>query len=133
MRMNRRVLIDAQNSRENIMAAHTEAKSAIKSTRSSLPVGLTLAMEDDQSPGPGSRFAEEQSDVYGPWLKLAKQDDFIVVQTYTRARVAAKSLPAPENTELTQMGTNFIRRRWSIPFAMPARRRECQSSSPKMV
>jgi len=98
---------DAQNSRENMLAAHTKGKSAIKSARSSLPVGLTLAMEDDQPAGPDSRFAEKQADVYGPWLKLAKQDDFIGVQTYTRARVAAKSLPPPENAELTQMGYEF--------------------------
>src|SRR5258708_15216025 len=98
---------DAQKSRDNMMAGHTKGKSAIKSARSSLPVGLTLAMEDDQPAGPGSRFAEKQADVYGPWLKLAKQDDFIGVQTYTRSRVAAKGLPPPANAELTQMGYEF--------------------------
>ncbi len=98
---------DAQNSRENMLAAHTKRKFATKSARSSLPVGLTLAMEDDQPAGPNSHFAEKQADVYGPWLKLAKQDDFIGVQTYTRQRVALKNLPTPENAELTQMGYEF--------------------------
>jgi beta-glucosidase len=98
---------DAEKSRENMMAAHTKGKAAIKSVKSSLPVGLTLAIEDDQPAGPNSRFAEKQADVYGPWLTLAKQDDFIGVQTYTRQRIGLKSLPPPENAELTQMGYEF--------------------------
>lgn len=98
---------DAEKSRENMIAAHTRGKSAIKSVKSSIPVGLTLAMEDDQPAGPNSRFAEKQADVYGPWLKLAKQDDFIGVQTYTRQRIGSRALPPPEGAELTQVGNEF--------------------------
>jgi len=98
---------DAEKQRENMMAAHTKAKSAIKSVRNGPPVGLTLAIEDDQPAGAASRFAEKQAEVYGPWLKLAKRDDFIGVQTYTRARIASQALPPPENAELTQMGYEY--------------------------
>lgn len=97
---------DAEKTRENMMAAHTKAKSAIKSARN-IPVGLTVAMEDDQPEGTGSRYAEKQAEVYGPWLKLAKQDDFIGVQTYTRSRITSKALPPPQGAELTQMGYEF--------------------------
>ena len=98
---------DAEKSRENMMAAHSKGKAAIKSAKN-IPVGLTLAMEDDQPEGADSRYAEKQADVYGPWLKLAKQDDFIGVQTYTRSRIAgAKALPPPPGAELTQMGYEF--------------------------
>ncbi|HTT23243.1 MAG TPA: family 1 glycosylhydrolase [Candidatus Sulfotelmatobacter sp.] len=97
---------DAEKTRENMMAAHTKGKSAIKSSKN-IPVGLTVAMEDDQPEGADSRFAEKQSDVYGPWLKLARQDDFIGVQTYTRSRIASKALPPPQGAELTQMGYEF--------------------------
>ena len=97
---------DAEKTRENMMTAHTKAKSAIKSARN-IPVGLTLAMEDDQPEGPDSRFSEKQAEVYIPWLKLAKQDDFIGVQTYTRSRITSKALPPPQNAELTQMGYEF--------------------------
>lgn len=97
---------DAEKSREYMMAAHTKGKAAIKSAKN-IPVGLTLAMEDDQPEGPDSRYAEKQADVYVPWLKLAKSDDFIGVQTYTRSRMAAKALPAPQGAELTQMGYEF--------------------------
>ena len=98
---------DAEKTRENMIAAHAKGKAAIKSAKSSLPVGLTLAMEDDQSAAPDSRFAEKQADVYVPWLQLARQDDFIGVQTYTRSRITSKALPPPENAELTQMGYEF--------------------------
>ncbi len=97
---------DAQKSRENMMVAHTKGKSAIKSAKN-IPVGLTLAMEDDQPEGAISRYAEKQADVYGPWLKLAKQDDFVGVQTYTRSRIGSKALPPPQGVELTQMGYEF--------------------------
>jgi len=97
---------DAAKTRENMMAAHTKAKAAIKSVRN-IPVGLTLAMEDDQPEGADSRAAEKQAEVYIPWLKLAKGDDFIGVQTYTRSRIAAKVLPPPQGAELTQMGYEF--------------------------
>ena len=98
---------DPEKSRENMMAAHSKGKAAIKSAKN-IPVGLTLAMEDDQPEGADSRYAEKQADVYGPWLKLAKQDDFIGVQTYTRSRIAgAKALAPPQGAELTQMGYEF--------------------------
>ena len=97
---------DAVKTRENMMAAHTKAKAAIKSVKN-IPVGLTLAMEDDQAEGVDSRAAEKQADVYGPWLNLAKSDDFVGVQTYTRSRIGAKTLPAPQGAELTQMGYEF--------------------------
>jgi len=98
---------DAEKSRENMMAAHAKGKAAIKSAKN-IPVGLTLAMEDDQPEGADSRYAEKQSDVYGPWLKLAKQDDFIGVQTYTRSRITgAKAVAPPQGAELTQMGYEF--------------------------
>lgn len=98
---------DAKLMRDNMMTAHTKAKAAIKAVQSKLPVGLTLAMEDDQSVGANSRAAEKQADVYGPWLGLAKQDDFIGVQTYTRSRMADKALPPPQGAEVTQMGYEF--------------------------
>jgi beta-glucosidase len=70
-------------------------------------VGLTLAMSDDQPSGPNSRVEQKRAEVYGPWLKLAKKDDYIGVQTYTRSLVAEKDLPPAKDAELTQMGYEF--------------------------
>ena len=98
---------DAAKSRQNMLAAHEKGKAAIKSVRGNLPVGLTLAMEDDQPAGSDSHVDQKRADVYGPWLNLAKKDDYIGVQTYTRSRVAAKNLPPPDGAKLTQMGYEF--------------------------
>jgi beta-glucosidase len=98
---------DPEKTQQNMTAAHEKGKAAVKSVKSSLPVGLTLAIEDDQSAGPGSQMEKKRAEAYGPWLQLAKKDDYIGVQTYTRARVATKNLPPAANAELTQMGYEF--------------------------
>jgi len=98
---------DAEKSRQNMLSAHEKGKAAIKSVRSNLPVGFTLAMEDDQPAAADSHVEQKRADVYGPWLKLAKRDDYMGVQTYTRSLVAAKNLPPPAGAELTQMGYEF--------------------------
>ncbi len=94
---------------QNMLAAHQKGKAAIKSAYPKLPVGLTLAMEDDQAAGPQSRLAEKRKEAYGPWLELARQDDFIGVQTYTRQRIGNgdANLTPPKNAELTQSGYEF--------------------------
>ena len=38
---------------------------------------------------------------------MARKDDYIGVQTYTRSTVGAKDLPPPAGAELTQMGYEF--------------------------
>jgi beta-glucosidase len=64
-------------------------------------------MEDDQPPASDSHVDQKRAEVYGPWLNLAKKDDYIGVQTYSRSRVAAKNLPPPDGAKLTQMGYEF--------------------------
>lgn len=98
---------DAETSRQNMLAAHEKGKAAIRSVRGNLPVGFTLAMEDDQPAAADSHVEQKRAEVYAPWLKLAKKDDYMGVQTYTRSLVAAKNLPPPAGAELTQMGYEF--------------------------
>ena len=98
---------DVEKTRENMIAAHKKGKAAIKARRSTLPVGLTIAMEDDQPVGADSRYKDKQAEVYGPWLKLAKDDDYVGVQTYTRSRIGQKTLPPPEGAEMTQSSFEF--------------------------
>ncbi|MGI9075185.1 MAG: hypothetical protein ACR2JB_28570 [Bryobacteraceae bacterium] len=92
-----------------MLPAHEKGKAAIKSTYPKLPVGFTLAMEDDQPSGENSRFEEKRKDAYGPWLVLARKDDFIGVQTYTRQLIgsADADLPPATGSELTQSGYEF--------------------------
>ncbi len=89
------------------LRAHEEGRKAIKSVRGSLSVGLTLAMEDDQSADAENHAPLKQQQCYDPWLALARQDDYIGVQTYTRQRIGKFNMPPPAGAKLTQTGYEF--------------------------
>ena len=71
-----------------LIEAHKAARATIKSARPEAKVGLTNAMQEwESNPGgaPIMNYARRlMEDVY---LEAAAEDDFIGVQTYTRARV----------------------------------------------
>jgi len=69
----------------NLIAAHKAARAAIKAVRSNLPVGVSLAMPDDQAVGQGSIRDTIRARSYGPWLEAARADDFLGVQNYERS------------------------------------------------
>ena len=98
---------DGKKTRDGLLAAHHKGKAAMKSIRSDMPVGFNLAMMDDQPAPQDSHVAEKRADVYGPWLEVAKQCDYLGVQTYSRAIVGKKDLPPPKGAEVTQVGWEF--------------------------
>lgn len=79
-----------------LLAAHKAGRAAIKSVRSDLPVGVSLAMYDDQAAGRDSLRDRMRDKLYGAWLQAAAGDDFIGVQNYERVVWSNKGrLPAP--------------------------------------
>lgn len=68
----------------NLLAAHATGKSAIKAVRGNLPVGVTLAIPDDQPLGANSIRDAIRAQTYGAWLEAARADDFVGVQNYER-------------------------------------------------
>ena len=85
--------------------AHRKGRAAIKSVRPDLPVGLSLAVSDDQAVGRASLRDAKRAEAYAPWFATAADDDFIGVQNYDRSRIDAKGqLPAPPGAVLNQMG-----------------------------
>lgn len=89
-----------------LLAAHKAARAAIKAVRPDLPVGVSLAMLDDQAVGKNSIRDRMRAELYGPWLEVAKADDFIGVQNYERALWDDKGkLPAPEGSVRNWSGT----------------------------
>ncbi|HEX7873191.1 MAG TPA: family 1 glycosylhydrolase [Sphingobium sp.] len=91
---------------QGLLAAHKAGKAAIKAVRPDLPVGLSLAMMDDQAVGRNSVRDRMREELYGPWLALAKADDFIGVQNYERALWADKGrLPTPKGATVNWSGT----------------------------
>lgn len=95
--------------RDTFLKAHRLAFDAIKAGPGDFPVGLTLAMVDMQA-APGGEAVRDRArrEVDDVFLDVARDDDFIGVQTYSRTRFGPDGvLPPEEGVELTQMGYEF--------------------------
>jgi beta-glucosidase len=67
----------------NLIEAHHQSFAAIKSARSSLPVGVPLSVFQYRAVGENSDVDAANKDVLGPWLEAAKRSgDFVGVQNY---------------------------------------------------
>ncbi len=86
--------------------AHRQARDAIRSHHPNVKVGVTLAIQDEQSE-PGAEHLRDQrrERYYGACLDAVAGEDFIGVQTYTRVVVLADGRFGPEpGHPLTVMG-----------------------------
>lgn len=92
--------------RSHQMRGHRLGVAAIKAARGDLPVGVSLAMMDDQALGEGSRRDAIRERYYGEWLRLAGETcDFVGVQNYERKRWDANGLvPPPADAPRNAMG-----------------------------
>jgi beta-glucosidase len=124
---------------EHALEAHRLGAAAIRS-KAAIPVGVTLALPDlqyEDGAQPGETPVELNSQVSDRFFELARHDEFIGVQTYTRNRFGpegprgphvewGKGLPA-ETEEITQLGQEFypqalgntIRRAWKSTGGTP--------------
>ena len=95
---------------DGMAAGHRAARDAIKARRPGLPVGLSLAIVDDQVVGDDPSVRDrKRAEVYGRWLDLARDDDFVGVQNYERARYSGSGpVPPPEGAVLNQLGSSDI-------------------------
>ena len=97
---------DRETVQKHLRAAHSAGRAAIKAVRGDLPVGVTLAMIDEQEAEPGSLRDSVRERFYGPWLRLAREDDFIGVQNYERHRwTKSGQLPPPEDARTNYSGS----------------------------
>jgi beta-glucosidase len=121
---------DAEKTRDNMLAAHRRAADALKSGLGSFPVGVTLSISDDQPAGADSARDRKRAECYAPWLDAARHDDFIGVQTYTRARVGPDGdLPPEPGGEGTQIGFEF----WPEALEQTVRYAASQTGVPVIV
>jgi beta-glucosidase len=89
----------------NLLEGHRRGRQAIKAARPDLPVGVSLAVVDDQAFGKHSRRDEKRRQVYGAWLEAVKGDDFVGVQNYERVQYDEKgAVPPPHGVPLDGMG-----------------------------
>ncbi len=91
---------------EQMATAHRLAVQAIKSTAAAVKVGWTLALVDLQAAEGGEeRWLEARRLGQTDWLAVSADDDFVGVQTYSRARIGAEGqLPVPEGAATMQTG-----------------------------
>lgn len=90
----------------HLLAGHKAGREAIKAVRSDLPVGVSLAIIDDQAVGKNSLRDAMRAKLYRPWLEAARGNDFVGVQNYERAVWNDKGrLPAPAGAEVNDVGS----------------------------
>ncbi|AHE55278.1 glycoside hydrolase family 1 protein [Sphingomonas sanxanigenens] len=92
-----------------MMRAHALAVEALRAGAGRYPIGVTLAINEEQGVGAGHLADAKRDAVYLPWLRTAAaHGDFIGVQTYTRNFVGpAGTLPLAPDADRTQAGYEF--------------------------
>jgi beta-glucosidase len=99
---------DAYKLQERMIEAHHVALSALKSGPGNYPIGVNVAIQDEQPSGPNSQRDKKCVECYDAWLDAAGRSDFLGIQSYTRCRVGKKGDLGPEEgVPLTQMGYEF--------------------------
>ena len=97
---------DPAATQEGLQRAHTLGRAAIKAVRGDLPVGVSLAILDDQTAGRDASLRDAMREkFYGAWLRLARGDDFLGIQNYERSVwTASGKLPPPADARRNMMG-----------------------------
>lgn len=92
----------------NLLSGHRAARTAWKAVRGDSLVGMSLAIPDAQPVGTDSGIARYRGFAEAPFFAVAREDDFIGVQTYGRMLIGAKGVVAPPaGTERTESGDEF--------------------------
>lgn len=93
----------------NMLKAHEKGFEAIKAGPGDFPVGVSLAVTDDQAVGKNSMRDAKRAACYEPWMDLiARCSDFMGVQTYSRLRFDTEgAMKPPAGAELTLTGEEF--------------------------
>lgn len=109
---------------EVFVDAHRKAVDAVRSAAPGVPVGLTLSMDDYQAVDGGeSKRDHIRRGMEDVFLEATGGDDFVGVQTYSRARIGPEGRrPAEEGVPTLIMGYEYypqaleatIRRAWEV-------------------
>jgi beta-glucosidase len=96
---------DIPLTQQHLLQGHEAGRHAIKAAVPDLPVGVSIAIEDDQAVDSGVVRDRKRAECYEPWLELARNDEFLGVQNYTRSVYDAEGhVDAPADAPRSQMG-----------------------------
>ncbi len=88
-----------------LIAGHKAGRAAIKAVRTALPVGVSLAVQDDVAVGQDSIRDLKRAEVYAPWFAAARDDEFVGVQNYERMYIGPHGTTgAPAGVRLGHSG-----------------------------
>lgn len=92
---------------DGMEAGHRAGRAAIKAVCPNLPVGLSVAVMDDQVQGPDASIRDrKRADLYQRWLELAREDDFVGIQNYETVVFDADGIvPPPADAPRTGLGS----------------------------
>lgn len=109
---------------ELLGTAHRKAVEAIRASAPGVPVGLTLSMTDHQALDGGEAHRDRmRADMEDGFLEATAGDDFLGVQTYSRARFGPAGMLGPEDgVETLALGYEYwpealgacLRRAWEV-------------------
>ncbi|MCZ8370530.1 MAG: family 1 glycosylhydrolase [Porphyrobacter sp.] len=100
------LLETAQATLPNMIAGHRAGRAAIKALQPSLPVGVSLAIADEQVGDCAEKRDAARETAYGAWLEAARGDDFVGVQNYGRnIWDAAGTRPVGSDAKTNDMGS----------------------------
>jgi beta-glucosidase len=99
---------DGHAATPNLIAAHRKSFEVIKGCTNT-KVGLALSLTDYQAVEGGQKTRDRvHHAINGQFLETLKGDDFVGIQTYSRALVGEdRTMPPPNDAERTQMGYEF--------------------------
>ncbi len=102
---------DLEHIHDGLLKAHKAGYQAIKSVWPNLPVGVSIAMEDDQAIDDDAIPMRDKKRrlAYEPWFEaVSSHGDFLGVQAYSRCRIGPDGmLPPQKGAPLTDMGYEF--------------------------
>jgi beta-glucosidase len=95
--------------RDTMLEAHERSREVLKAGPGTFPVGVTLAMQDYQALPGGEKHRDEARAIsFDPFLELARKDDLLGVQTYSRHRYGPDGVLGPEDgVPVLTMGYEF--------------------------
>jgi len=123
---------------DNLLEAHRLGVAAIRS-HAGVPAGVTLALPDlqyEDGAQPGNTSLELESKVSDQFFEIARTDDFIGVQTYTRFRFGPEGSRSPgsdwsdASRELVETETTTLLGYELYPQALGAAIRRAATSCP---
>ena len=85
---------DIARMHDNLLRGHQVGRDAIKAVRADLPVGVSIAIFDDQEAESNSIREQVRKELYVDWLEVSKDDDFLGIQNYER-KIWTRSGAAP--------------------------------------